>query len=453
MIENQILEKKLSNYLEEGKKGNFRFTSLSSPILFDDENKSCEVELFRVGSWQHPQAEGGLFSITKERIINWIKNFKERICGPELPLDFGHRQDSRETPGWISDLYEKVMNGVPSLWASLRITEPTTWEKIRNGSLRYISPRVCSEYVEPSSGKGYDVIRDASLTNYPYLKNLEPIAVNFEEIMNERKVDKMDEEKNKYEEEELELDEEEESEEEELEEDAEFAEKGYGFTPKGAKKAYGVTPRIKLPAEVKKLSKTGRKAFLVAFNKAYRRVKNEAKAIKIALRKTKSYGFKLEEPMEEKKGLMSKFEEFLTGLKGEKETKEPEVSLEEVMEEMESLKAFKRNTELEEDKRIVGEMANATPALKSIIQTLLDSRGVEVEFEEKKLSMRDLIVKLIEELKNVPAVNLFEKKSDNENAISLSANLAEKALAYQKEHPDVTLKEATREVYKQSNQK
>ena len=431
MIKEPLAEKKLANYLEEGAKGNFRYTSLSPIIEFNETEQTCEAELFRVGSWEHPQAPEGMFSVTKKRITSWIKNFQEKICGPELPLDFGHRQDSRETPGWIYSLYEKAVDGAASLWASIRITDPAVWEKLKNGSLKYISPRVCQGYVEPASGKEFDVIRDASLTNWPYLKNLEPIALNFEEIENAKEGDRM-----KYEDLTLDLD----LEEEETEE-VQLAEKKVKI------------PKITLPPEIKKLPKDQQKAYKVAFATAYEKSKDVEKAKKVALKKVA----KLEE--EEEENMDTEFEtSFWDKMKkafgGKKEPEKEETTLEEVMEEVSKLRTFKQDAEFKEDRQIVETMQGATPVVKQLFETLLNSREVIVEFTEGentvKKPMRQLVIQLIKELKSIPSVNLFERKSD-ETRNKVNAEMSEKANAYIKEHPGVSFREAMTEVYRQEH--
>lgn len=160
-----------------------RYLSEIRIVSFDEANRTVEVELLPIGRWRKPQG-GGWFEVTKDDLAQFVANFKSEMVGKELPLDFGHEPDSRRTPGWIVDMYCRPnANNSTSIFAKLQITEPETWERIKQKSLKYISPQINYGWVEPRSNKKYDIIRSAALTNYPYLKGMEPMKIlNFEEV-------------------------------------------------------------------------------------------------------------------------------------------------------------------------------------------------------------------------------------------------------------------------------
>ncbi|GAI12159.1 unnamed protein product, partial [marine sediment metagenome] len=69
-----------------------------------------------------------------------------------------------------------------SLWAGLDITSEATQKDLKLGNLKYISAQIIMDWPNPEDGKFYNIIRSGCLTNFPYIKNLEPAIVNFSEI-------------------------------------------------------------------------------------------------------------------------------------------------------------------------------------------------------------------------------------------------------------------------------
>jgi len=139
------------------------------------------VEILREGSWKVPEAPGGILTVSRALMEEFLKNFRDKVCGDMLPLDFGHSPDDKAAPGWIKEL-EITGNGEASMFATLDITSGEAQKNIKDGSLCYISPQLLIGYEDPESGKTYNVIRSAALTNYPLIKNMSPIVCNFEEI-------------------------------------------------------------------------------------------------------------------------------------------------------------------------------------------------------------------------------------------------------------------------------
>lgn len=161
----------------------FFYMSEIQIVSFDENRRMVEVEILPEGKWKKPSGEGW-FEVTKEKIREFVQNFKSGITGKELPLDFNHIPDSKRTPGWIVDLISRVKdNAKQSMYALMQITDPEAWERIKQRSLKYISPQIVFGWVEPKSNHKFDVIKSAALTNYPYIKNMEPMKIlNFEEI-------------------------------------------------------------------------------------------------------------------------------------------------------------------------------------------------------------------------------------------------------------------------------
>jgi len=406
---------------------------------FSDDGYTADVELFREGAWKHPAAPGGWFKVTKERIQNFINNFNRKICGPEIPLEFSHLPDSSKTPGFAVQLYEKVADGISSLWGKLRFTDNDIAKKIKDGSIKWVSPTVVSDYEDTASGQLFEVIRSITLTNYPHIKNLHPMVVNFEEVLNqEGQMTKTAQEILKENElllENLEaitledldkkIDVEYLSEEQitDLAEHFEMTEEQFQEKyPEAGKKSntYGTRPKIPAP---KGLKKEDREKFFAAFNKLYDKYKDVEKAKAAALKK-----LNMEEDTTAPKSVKEFVEKFVSSIKRgfglEDEVKPDEiddpkvkVKLEEQQREITELRMFKDKAEFAEDKTTVETFGNMTPAAKNILTTLLNvGRRSELEFEEDRISVHDLVRMFLEEVKKSPSVNLFEIKSRVEDS-------------------------------------
>lgn len=496
MKELTIDQKDFDSYLEKGEQGDFFYLSqLNLEDLELSDQNTAEIELMPEGEWDHPTAIGGRFAVTRTRIEDWISNFKRKIYGEKLPLDFGHMSDSSRTPGFIVNLYrigldtwekyqkkfksqkikdqifQKIKSGKSLLFATLHITESDVWQKILNGSLLWISAAVGERWQEPTSRKVFDVIKGAALTNYPYIKGMTPICVNFEEHIQYMTPgpNSNEEEPNKSTEEHVndleiltdELGLENVEEVESTDGLAFFADfkdegKGYGFKPKGAKEPYGFVPKVSLPDEVKKLPVSQQKAFIMAFNKAYRASKDVEKAKAAALAHVKqAYGIKAEDTVDPK-SFTQKFEEFLGVIKGLgfKLTKDAKdgtadtATLEEITtlkSQVAELSIFRANALTKENGILLEKYTRITPAAKKILMVMLEMRNEDITLEDKtKKSVRGLLLDLLAELEKSPKTNLFETISEPQD--EKLEDLDAKAKAYLKDHPDKTYTEALLEV-------
>jgi len=438
----------------------FRITTrLPNTLEFDGEG-IADVELFREGEWKHPAAPDGWFKVTKERIKTFINNFNRGICGYELPLEFNHAQDSEKTPGWVVGMYETVKDGISHLYGKLKLTDPVTRDRIKNGSLKFISPTVVSDYVDTASGQMFEVIRSATLTNYPHIKGLEPIAVNFEEIQNEeesmQKTEKEILENNELQLEDLDTITLDQLKKGDIvleyltkEQIVELAEK-FEMTveqfqeqyPVAGTKMYGNRPKLKLPANVPPEQK---KAFLDAFNAAYDKYQDVDKAMKVALR---SIGVQMEAEtptgVKEFVEMLGNYIKKVTGRAPIKISEEDvdATKFEELQKEVKALKAYRERVELQEDASLVESFKLLTPAAKKIVQALLVAgRNTSLKFEETTISLHDMLISLFEELKNNPTMNMFAELSHKET-LDLSEDLSVAIDKYRKDHPEVEYRAA-----------
>ncbi len=168
----------------------FRF---AYPIKLEGKEYPAEIELLREGVWEHPEAPDGVLEVTKEDLETFVTNFKKKVVGEELPLDYEHEPEKGHAIGWITNLWTTIKDGACHLWAKLNITDEEARKDLKSGCLKYISPQILIGWKNPEDKKNYDVIRSAALTNFPYIKNMEPAIVNFSEITNKEVNNTMDE--------------------------------------------------------------------------------------------------------------------------------------------------------------------------------------------------------------------------------------------------------------------
>ena len=463
----------------------YRIASSLESIKFSDE-LTAEIELFKEGSWKHPSAPSGWFNVTKDRITNFINNFNRKICGPELPLEFSHSPNSEKTPGFITKLYEKIDDGISSLWATLKLADRNVAQRIKNGALKWISPTVVSDYEDTASGQRFEVIRSATLTNYPHIKNLHPIVVNFEEVLNKEGISMDSHEIRKQNElllrnieditlesltdGDINLEHLSEVQIESLAENFEmtrdqFQEKYPEAGKKG--KEYGAAPKIKAP---KSLTSEQKKEYIEAFNTAYAKSKDAEKAKATALKrmKAKGYDVELEENMDAP-NVKNFVEKFISALKRgvglEEIDPKPQITdpvakanFEKQQIEIDSLRAFKNKAEFAEDKALAEAFPKMTPAAKGILQTLLGTgRKSELEFEDKRISVHDLVVLFLQEATKNPTVNLFERISATEKeSVDLESKDGNarhaRTIALMEKHPDWNYRMALEEVGRQEKE-
>lgn len=135
------------------------------------------IQLLKTGTWAHKDAPNGKLTITRDLLGEFVENFEDSVVG-EVPIDIGHHPKEGHAVGWLKKLWQKFNE----LWCTIDITDEKAQENLKNGSLKYISAQIFTNWPDPSSGKLYNIIRSAGLTNYPLIKNLHPAVVNFSDL-------------------------------------------------------------------------------------------------------------------------------------------------------------------------------------------------------------------------------------------------------------------------------
>jgi hypothetical protein len=157
-----------------------RFFNLSEPAASGPE--AYRVQCLRVGHWDYPGLEGGL-NITPELLIELKRNFDAGAKGREVPVDGpcrggeAHSDSDLHDCGWCRRL--EIENG--QLWAYFDVTNDDIRQMLDEGSLRYCSVELDLAWFDPEDKTEKRVFEGLSLTNRPYIKNMDPVEVNLSE--------------------------------------------------------------------------------------------------------------------------------------------------------------------------------------------------------------------------------------------------------------------------------
>lgn len=142
-------------------------------------NKSKRVQLAKTGAFNH--SVYGKFSILLtdlEKMRSGLENDirRQKIDNkPVLPFDYKH-DEADVAAGWIERLYiDKDENGIDSLFGEVEWT-PIAAQKIRDKEFKFVSPSIQRNYKDAETGKKYDIVlKGATLTNIPFLRDMEAI--------------------------------------------------------------------------------------------------------------------------------------------------------------------------------------------------------------------------------------------------------------------------------------
>lgn len=157
-----------------------KFT-LNHQCLKDDKgNPVSEIQLFKLGKFEH--WSGSEFVVDEDFIDSMIANFEALKStskdGKVIPMDYNHGSlsygaDEAKAAGWITELIKKD----DGLYCHAEWTEEAA-EYIKKGEYRYVSPEFSidtkDEYGNEIEG-GF--LYAAALTNRPFLKGMEPVAL------------------------------------------------------------------------------------------------------------------------------------------------------------------------------------------------------------------------------------------------------------------------------------
>lgn len=140
-----------------------------------DRNGIKRVQLLRTGTFKHPMAQNGAFTITPETLLKMKANFDanaRRLDKGEIPLDYGHN-DGGKAAGWIEKVELDDNNN--QLWVDINYT-PEAEKAVIEREWRFISADIDFDYEDNESGmKLGPVLLGAGLVNRPHIKSMKAV--------------------------------------------------------------------------------------------------------------------------------------------------------------------------------------------------------------------------------------------------------------------------------------
>lgn len=145
-------------------------------IVYNEEGLS-EVQLLREGKFSHPVY--GDVVLTDEILLTMVSNFEEEVRGIDISLDYTHDNEGGERPAacWIKKLFVKKIDGVSGLYAGVEFT-PKGKTLIKEKEFRYASADFSISYMTESGKHVPYVLRGGTLTNRPFIKEMNPIKLS-----------------------------------------------------------------------------------------------------------------------------------------------------------------------------------------------------------------------------------------------------------------------------------
>lgn len=136
-----------------------------------DENNQNVITVAKTGKWRHPMY--GEFSINKQTLEDFVRNFKDRVRKVDIGVDVEHRSYDGYV-AWFKDLFIEG-NAVK---ATLEWTRKGA-ELLKDKTYRYFSPEIAFDYEDMETHEMYhNVIIGGGITNRPYFKGLKPLLAS-----------------------------------------------------------------------------------------------------------------------------------------------------------------------------------------------------------------------------------------------------------------------------------
>ena len=156
---------------------------LSEPINVEGfeidykEDGLSEVPLLKTGKYSHPVF--GELNITSDVLYTLKTNFENNVRGIDVSIDYTHDNEKGESPAacWVKDLVIRSKDDVQELIAKSEFT-PKGREKVLSKEYRYASADFVIDYINESGEHIPYVLRGGTLTNRPFIKEMEPIKLS-----------------------------------------------------------------------------------------------------------------------------------------------------------------------------------------------------------------------------------------------------------------------------------
>lgn len=156
----------------------FRLTPFVIRLTEGDDgvHVPTRVQLFRTGTfkkWDDDRKKWIHFSITRETLSEIVENWKNKVRGVDIALDFAHKSDE-EAAAWFTDLVLEDEKKDSILWGEVDWT-PDGRAAVAGKKFRYISPDFAFGWTDNETGDEYGAtLFGAGLTNRPVIKNMAP---------------------------------------------------------------------------------------------------------------------------------------------------------------------------------------------------------------------------------------------------------------------------------------
>ena len=177
------IQKKLRAILEKQNKG-ASFPIPLDRLDFSEAKILSEIKVIPWGTRRHPR--WGVVTTKEKEFDEFVKNFDNKVR-KDLPITEGHSIGEEEKPaiGWLKKLVNKGRDG---LWTVVEWTEKGK-ELLKAKAYKYFSPEFFTTYEDPETHKKYsNVLSGGALTNFPYFKEQEGVAVFSEFILGDKKM-------------------------------------------------------------------------------------------------------------------------------------------------------------------------------------------------------------------------------------------------------------------------
>ena len=145
-------------------------------IAVNDKGLS-EVQLLKEGTYLHPVH--GTLNITGEAIKKMVENFDAKVRGIDISIDYTHENEGGESPAafWIKKLEVKDGRDGKALFARGEFT-PKGKKLVAEKEYKYASADFAIDYVSQGGAHFPFVLRGGTLTNRPFIKEMNPIKLS-----------------------------------------------------------------------------------------------------------------------------------------------------------------------------------------------------------------------------------------------------------------------------------
>lgn len=152
------------------------------PQFSEPNPKRARVQLLGPGKWLHPKAPNGVFVVDPKLVDEIEQNFRNGVRGKEIPTNENHLdQNFMRVPAWIVDIERTSPDRLDAI---VEFTDDQLADDVRKKKVRYFSPEIAFNWLNPADGRTYNVLKGAGWTNIPYMKGLDPATIiNMSEVV------------------------------------------------------------------------------------------------------------------------------------------------------------------------------------------------------------------------------------------------------------------------------